>query len=196
MTIDEKLQHFYDTTVEECQEEAELSVAEHKKHLAEELESYKQFHKHTSDDAVKAESESVSREISKVLSAEQLSMKRNWNLRQNEYREKLFAEVKVLLEDFRATRKYEEYLCKKIREAKSFAESDEIFIYLSEEDQTLMDALSAKTGVSLEIAPKSFLGGIRARIPSKNILIDNSFLSSMETLKKEFKFDGGRKRHE
>jgi V/A-type H+-transporting ATPase subunit E len=35
------------------------------------------------------------------------------------------------------------------------------------------------------------MGGIKATIPAKNILIDNSFLSAYEKLKKEFKFDGG-----
>ncbi len=196
MTIDEKLQHFYDATVEECREEAEQSVALHKEHLAEELESYKKFHEQTARDTIKAETENISREISKVLSAEQLSLKRNWNLRQNEYREKLFGEVKVLLDAFTASKEYDDYLIRKIREAVDFAESDEIKIYLSPEDKDKQSALSSQTGISLEIASKSFLGGIKAHIPSKNILIDNSFLSSMEALKKEFKFDGGRKRHE
>ena len=42
-----------------------------------------------------------------------------------------------------------------------------------------------------EIAKDSFLGGIRATIPQKNILIDHSFAGNFEAAYKEFKFDGG-----
>ena len=38
---------------------------------------------------------------------------------------------------------------------------------------------------------EDFLGGIRAEIPGKNILIDNSFATNLAAMRKEFKFDGG-----
>ena len=35
-----------------------------------------------------------------------------------------------------------------------------------------------KTGISLQVSGEDFIGGIRAEIPHKNILIDNSFAAN------------------
>ena len=46
---------------------------------------------------IKAETANARREINKALSAEQLTIKRDWTKKQNELKEKLFAEVKIQL---------------------------------------------------------------------------------------------------
>ena len=86
---------------------------------------------------------------------------------------------------------YQDYLCTRIQKAREFAGNDEIFIYLSPEDTALQRSIVAKTGFTVELSKEPFMGGIKATIPAKNILIDNSFMSAYEKLKKEFKFDGG-----
>ena len=45
------------------------------------------------------------------------------------------------------------------------------------------------------LAEDSFLGGIRAVIPQKNILIDDTLLTSFQNEKENFNYDGGL-RHE
>lgn len=45
MTIEEKLQHFYDTSVAEAQTEAENTLEAHKKSLEEMLEKHKESRK-------------------------------------------------------------------------------------------------------------------------------------------------------
>ena len=72
-----------------------------------------------------------------------------------------------------------------------FAENDEIHIFLSSTDRERLDALIQKTGISLQVSGEDFIGGIRAEIPHKNILIDNSFAANLDAMRKEFKFDGG-----
>ena len=86
---------------------------------------------------------------------------------------------------------YEEYLCRKIREARDFAEDDEVQIFLSANDKDRLNTLIEKTEVPLQISQEDFLGGIRAEIPQKNILIDNSFSENLASMQQEFKFDGG-----
>ena len=66
-------------------------------------------------------------------------------------------------------------------------------ISLSPEDKDLAGKVSGETGVPLTVSEESFLGGIRAAIPHKNILIDNSFQEGLNTLRREFKFEGGLK---
>lgn len=143
------------------------------------------------DKVFQQETASARREINKALSAEQLTIKRDWTRKQNELKEKIFSEVKGLLESFTKTPEYENYLTAKIKEALDFAGNDDITIYLSPEDRSLAEKLQHTTGTAIQLAKDSFLGGIRATIPQKNILIDHSFAGNFEAAYKEFKFDGG-----
>lgn len=191
MTIDEKLSHFYDVTIEDAQAKAAGILEEHRKALAQMTEKHKADSQENAQVQIKAETANARREINKALSAEQLTIKRDWTKKQNELKEKLFSEVKELLDSFTKTPEYETYLTGKIKEALDFAEDDEISVYLSPEDSALAEKLQQTTGVTIQIAKDSFLGGIRATIPQKNILIDHSFAGNFEAAYKEFKFDGG-----
>ena len=191
MTIDEKLSHFYDITVEDARAKSAAILEEHKEALEKMTEERKTLSEENAQAQIKAETASARREINKALSAEQLTIKRDWTKKQNELKEKLFSEVKELLDSFTKTPEYETYLTGKIKEALAFAEDDEISVYLSPEDSALAEKLQQTTGVTIQIAKDSFLGGIRATIPQKNILIDHSFAGNFEAAYKEFKFDGG-----
>lgn len=191
MTIDEKLSHFYDITVEDARTKAAAILEEHKEALEKMTAERKALSKENAQAQIKAETANARREVNKALSAEQLTIKRDWTKKQNELKEKLFSEVKELLDSFTKTPEYETYLTGKIKESLAFAENDEISVYLSPEDSALAEKLQQTTGVTIQIAKDSFLGGIRATIPQKNILIDHSFAGNFEAAYKEFKFDGG-----
>ena len=150
MTIEEKLKHFYDTSVDEARRQAEKDVREHKEALDAALEEHKKMSLGNAASSRKAEIANAKREI-----------------------------------------RYEEYLCTKIEEAVCFAEHDEIQIYLSKEDEPRLKSLTVKTGFPLKLSDESFIGGIKAIIPEKNILIDNSFEEGYQAAYREFKFDGG-----
>lgn len=191
MTIEEKLQHFYDSSIEEAYQEASQMIEEHKKNLDAMLSEHKRSRRQSAEAEVKAEAENARREVNKALSAQQLMIKRNWTKKQNELKDKLFAEVQNLLEDFVKTPEYDSYLCRKIKDAQDFAGEDELHIYLTPSDSSRLESISQKTGAELRLADEEFIGGIRAIIPGKNILIDNSFREAFLACKKEFKFDGG-----
>lgn len=193
MTIDEKLSHFYDVTIEDAQAKAAGILEEHRKALAQMTEKHKADSQENAQVQIKAETANARREINKALSAEQLTIKRDWTKKQNELKEKLFAEVKTQLENFRNTPDYPAYLESKIKEALDFAEQDKINIYLSPEDNALLPDLVERTKAFITVSAEDFLGGIRATIPHKNILIDHSFAGNFQAVYKEFKFDGGPK---
>lgn len=94
MTIEEKLTHFYDTSVEEARRQAEKDVREHKEALDAALEEHKKMSLGNAASSRKAEIANAKREINKALSAEQLHIRRNWTARQSRLKEKLFAEVR------------------------------------------------------------------------------------------------------
>ena len=193
MTIDEKLSHFYDVTIEDAQAKAAGILEEHRKALAQMTEKHKADSQENAQVQIKAETANARREINKALSAEQLTIKRDWTKKQNELKEKLFAEVKTQLENFRNTPDYPAYLENKIKEALEFAEQDKINIYLSPEDSALLPDLVERTKAFITVSAEDFLGGIKATIPHKNILIDHSFAGNFQAVYKEFKFDGGPK---
>lgn len=193
MTIDEKLSHFYDVTVEDAQAKAAGILEEHRKALAQMTEKHKADSQENAQVQIKAETANARREINKALSAEQLTIKRDWTKKQNELKEKLFAEVKTQLENFRNTPDYPAYLESKIKEALDFAEQDKINIYISPEDSALLPDLVERTKAFITVSAEDFLGGIKATIPHKNILIDHSFAGNFQAVYKEFKFDGGPK---
>ena len=72
MTIDEKLSHFYDITVEEAHEKAAAILDEHKAALEKMAEEHKTLSEENAQTQIKAETASARREINKALSAEQL----------------------------------------------------------------------------------------------------------------------------
>ena len=193
MTIDEKLSHFYDVTIEDAQAKAAGILEEHRKALAQMTEKHKADSQENAQVQIKAETANARREINKALSAEQLTIKRDWTKKQNELKEKLFAEVKTQLENFRNTPDYPAYLDSKIKEALDFAEQDKINIYLSPEDSALLPDLVERTKAFITVSAEDFLGGVKATIPHKNILIDHSFAGNFQAVYKEFKFDGGPK---
>lgn len=191
MTTEEKLQHFYDVAVGEAKAEADAMIEKHKQQLDSDFEDYKKFKEQEFEGQLKAETANAQREINKALSAEQLAIKKKWSRRQSELKEKLFVEVKTKLEDFMSSPAYEDYLCQKIMEAKEFAGSDNMTVYITSADTEHLSSLAAKTGIAPTVSKESFMGGIKAIIPEKNILIDHSFEQAYYSIKKNFTFDGG-----
>lgn len=191
MTIDEKISHFYDVTVEEARAESAAILEQHKQKLEKMLEEHKALSTESAKVQIKAETENVRREVNKALSAEQLTIKRDWNKKQNELKEKLFSEVKQHLQTFTKSPEYIDYLCAKIKEARDFAGEDEMQVYLCPQDSDLLPEIVKRTGFPVQLSSDDFMGGIRAAIPQKNILIDHSFEGNFEAAYKEYKFDGG-----
>ena len=86
---------------------------------------------------------------------------------------------------------YLEYLSQRIQEARDFAGEDALVVYLDPADQNRIPELAARFGFAPVVSREAFLGGMRAVIRSKNILIDNSFATLLREAKEEFVFAGG-----
>ena len=193
MTTEEKLQHFYEVSIESAKEEASKAISEYKASLEENLEKHKKEKQAASENQFKIESENAAREINKALSSEHLHIKRRLSKKQQELQEKLFDEVEEMLQTFLATPQYEDWLEEKIKKALEAAGEDQVEIYLSSGDQSLAEEMEKRTGIRPLISQTSFIGGIRAVIPDKNILIDYTLLTMLENEKENFNFDGGLK---
>ena len=77
-------------------------------------------------------------------------------------------------------RSYKDYLTAKIQMAGEVAGTEPVIIYLDPSDEDKKAELEEKTGAGLTVSEIKFGGGIRAVIRSRNILIDESFLTRLE----------------
>ena len=191
MTTEEKLQHFYEVSMDTAREEATKVLDEYKAALETEMERHKQEKQAASESQFKIDSDNAAREINKALSAEHLHIKRKLSKKQQKLKESIFAEVEELLDDFSKKPEYTDWLEDKIKQSLEIAENDSVQIYLTAKDSAKAEELTKRTGINPLISETDFLGGIRAVIPEKNILIDNTFLTAFENEKERFNFDGG-----
>lgn len=191
MTTEEKLQHFYEVSMDTAREEATKVLDEYKAALETEMERHKQEKQAASESQFKIDSDNAAREINKALSAEHLHIKRKLSKKQQKLKESIFAEVEKLLDDFSKKPEYTDWLEDKIKQSLEIAQNDSVQIYLTAKDSAKAEELTKRTGITPLISETDFLGGIRAVIPEKNILIDNTFLTAFENEKERFNFDGG-----
>ena len=191
MTTEEKLQHFYEVSMDTAREEATKVLDEYKAALETEMERHKQEKQAASESQFKIDSDNAAREINKALSAEHLHIKRKLSKKQQKLKESIFAEVEELLDDFSKKPEYTDWLEDKIKQTWEIAQHDSVQIYLTAKDSAKAEELTKRTGITPLISETDFLGGIRAVIPEKNILIDNTFLTAFENEKERFNFDGG-----
>lgn len=191
MTTEEKLQHFYEVSMDTAREEATKVLDEYKAALETEMERHKQEKQAASESQFKIDSDNAAREINKALSAEHLHIKRKLSKKQQKLKESIFAEVEELLDDFSKKPEYTDWLENKIKQSLEIAENNSVQIYLTAKDSAKAEELTKRTGITPLISETDFLGGIRAVIPEKNILIDNTFLTAFENEKERFNFDGG-----
>ncbi len=193
MTTEEKLQHFYAFSMESACREAEQILSEYKTTLNAQFESHKEVKLAEADQQRFDQINKAKRDIYITLSAEQLNIRRLLSGKEREMKHQLFDEVRTKLMVFKtaSTDQYLEFLCKKITEAQTFAGTDAMTIYIDPSDAALAESITARTGITPTISNEIFLGGMRAVIHSKNILIDNSFTTLLQEAKDNFTFDGG-----
>ena len=189
LTTEEKLQHFYDLSIEAAVTDANNLISDHKAALDKLFADHKAVKLQQAETELQAESDKIKREFNKEISTKQIQIKRNLSARGDEFREQLFAEVEEKLLAFKQTPDYLSMLCRQIREALDFAGDDEMTIYIDSSDRALADEIVRNIHIdnfAPTISEESFIGGMRAVIRSKNILIDNSFLTLMKDEKDRF----------
>ena len=191
MTTEEKLQHFFDASIQSASEEAEKMKKEHKEALDKLFEEHRAAMERQAGAQLQAESDRLKRDINKEVSARQLEFRRQYSARTEEIKSLLFAEVEDKLKKFKTSPEYFDYLEKIIRQALSFAGEDAITVYIDPSDEALLPRLAETLGINPSISREAWGGGMRAVIRSKNILIDNSFATLLEEARKEYIFTGG-----
>jgi vacuolar-type H+-ATPase subunit E/Vma4 len=196
MTTEEKLQHFLNSCMEDASTRSEKMLADYQAALEKTFAEHKEDALRRQAMELRTESEKIKREGNKQLSIEHMKLRKTIGDKQEELKDKLFVELKDKLDNFMETSAYHDLLEKQIRAAKEFAGGEEMTIYLDPADEDNLQRLALHHGVDLKISAYSFIGGTRAVIPGKNVVIDNSFASRIAEAKENFRFETGVADHE
>lgn len=190
MTTEEKLKHFLDTCMKDVRIRSTRMLDEYTSALEKSFEDHKHDANHRAQLLIRQETERMERDINRQISAGQLDIRRLLGRRQDELKEELFADLQKRLDDYTKTPEYLRLLERQIQNAVQIADGQELSVYLDPSDQDKLDSLSLRyPEAQFKISSYSFLGGTRALIPSRNILIDNSFQSRLTEAKENFHFE-------
>lgn len=188
MTLDEKIELFSKAVVDSATKQNIEIVHQYKESLQKLYDEHNENALNKADAAYLAESENLVREKNRTLSREAINIKRKISEKSSELIDKLFQDIALKLKEYMKTPEYFDLLTTQISKAKTFAREDEIIIYINPSDEGLKQLLEENTGAKLTVSTRDFVGGTRAVIHSKNILIDNSFLTKLSEAKSSFSF--------
>ena len=192
MTLDEKLTNFTEYCVLAAKKKSEELILQQQTALDKDFEAYTVKSKEIADTQIKIEKENLEKKLNKELSNEQLHSKQLIGEARTELTDKLFVELSDKISNFINTKEYIELISSQIEYALKFADGDELIIYVDSTDESRLHELCARHQTDcIKISEHSFMGGTKALLPKKNILIDNSFTKKLETAKLRFMFDLG-----
>lgn len=192
MTLDEKLTNFTEYCVLAAKKKSEELILQQQAALDKDFEAYTVKSKEIADAQIKIEKENLEKKLNKELSNEQLHSKQLIGEARTELTDKLFVELSDKISNFINTKEYIELISSQIEYALKFADGDELIIYVDSTDESRLHELCARHQTDcIKISEHSFMGGTKALLPKKNILIDNSFAKKLETAKLRFMFDLG-----
>lgn len=189
MTTEEKLQHFLKASIEDATNRSQKNVKEYEEALEKISKEHQEDTLKNAELQIKFEQDKLERDKNKEISKQTLHIKRKLTQKQSELKDKLFVEVKQMLCEYMETKEYTDLLVKEIKEALLIAKDSDVTIYIDPADAEKLRNLEMLTGVALNISDYSFIGGTRAVIRDRNILIDNSFAKKLEEAKENFNFN-------
>lgn len=191
MNLEEKITQLREVVMSEARAEGNAIIENHRNVLESLFDKHKKEAEAQSEIRVKSETTKARRQVNQAAAKAEVELKRALGKCQKELKSKLFDEVEMLLMEYRETEEYTEYLCRKIREAAVFANGDGLVIYITPSDAKKKETLEAKTGMTITISEYEFMGGMRAVIQNRNILIDHSFQTALEAEYQKFSFVAG-----
>lgn len=191
MTNEEKLQLFYDNSLDSAREEARKQTEERKEALEKLFQEHKADKLRQAKIELDSEEQRIRRENNARLAGEQLKIRHQLAEKTHEIKERVFTDVKNRLDQFKKSPEYSAYLMTCIRKAMDQMNvmPSQITFYMAPSDAGLVDQISERCGVTIELADEKILGGIQSRLNGKNVLIDDSFASRLSEIWNTFSLE-------
>ncbi len=189
MNLEEKLENFYNTSMEDARQESAKELKGYRKALK------KIFTEHQ-EEAVRKQKLTLQTETTEnqqisnmEIAREQMAMKREISQKEEELTEQLFAETKELLADFKKKPEYLALMERQVKYACDFSQGEQFILYIDPSDEPHLARLraAATENAQILVSKEEFGGGTRAVLHSMNILIDNSFKKRFAEVKEDFR---------
>ena len=165
--------------MEEARAEGNAIMKQHEDALLGVFDQHRAEILRQSETRVKAESVNAQQQLIMAMSKAQLELKRELSKTQKELKKELFEEVREVVQEYMKTEEYTRLLIAYIEKAAKFADGASMTIYINPTDEDKKEYL------------EDFIGGVRAVIHEKNILIDHAFKGAIEGEYRKFVFKGG-----
>ena len=186
MTLEEKLDIFYNTAISDAMNQSTQIIEEYKQNLDKLQKEHEEEILLKSKTTLKNETEYLIRDKNKRISEETLKLRRLVTQKTNEFEKRIFQRVEQRLFDFMKTPDYLNLLQKQIEYALHYAKGEKIELYINASDENKLDTLEQKFQCSIQISNIDFMGGTRAVIRNRNVLIDNSFATKLAEERESF----------
>lgn len=191
MTLEEKIEQLRVTSMEEARAEGNDIINSYRTALEKVLQDHKVEAIRQMETRIKAETTNAKQQKNQAMAKAQLNLKRKEGRVQQELKDKIFREVMKMAEEYMKTESYKEFLLRCIRKSVEFAGREELTLYINPSDVEMKEELEVKSGTFLTVSQEDFIGGIRAVIQGRNILIDHSFRNALRNEYDQFIFSGG-----
>lgn len=187
MTTEEKLNNFYDMAIEEASKQSDDMLKEYQVSLDTILDNAKEDMERKSVLTLKNTKETLERDKNKAVSDASIEALKTRNIRTSQLKEDIFNRVMDKINTFKESEAYVELLIKQVNKANLFSKDNDMIIYIDPSDEPIKSRIEQATNVTLTLSNRPFLGGIRAVIQAKNILIDESFTTKLAEKKENYK---------
>ncbi len=188
MNLEVKLDHFYQSVIDEATNESENILVDYKATLKKIYDEKKEALETKAQARLKVETDNLYREKNKQLSNEAVEIRKTLSVKTQELKDLLFNDVKLKVMEYMKAPEYDKLLEAQITSAYNFARGEAITIYINASDSSKLESLQQATGVELTVSNIDFIGGTRAVIHSRHVLIDNSFATKLAEEKNNFQF--------
>lgn len=186
MTIEEKMEHFKSVSLENASNKSNDILTAYKQSLDEQFEKHKEEAIADSKSTEEAKLNAIRLEAKRELAKAQAEVKRTITTRQNALKADIFSIVNTKLDEYKHTDEYILLLTKQIKAVQSDFSDTEITFYIDSSDKALLEILTKETGANIQISQVSFIGGTKAIIEARNMLVDNSFKTKLNEEQEKF----------
>jgi|GEM_PF-781850 len=186
MDINDKLQHFREVSLNHATMKKTSLLKDYTDGVDIQLENHKEAADKRYETQKKTGMDKLKNEAASDYSYKSQLVKKKLSDRKNELTDSVFDEVNTLLEDFYKSEDYYKFLVDRINNAKKYADSSELVVYIDKEDEDKAEKLKKDTDVNIIVSDESFGRGIRGEIKEKNIFINDSIADKLNMAKDNF----------
>ncbi|NLM50444.1 MAG: hypothetical protein GX196_05775 [Clostridiaceae bacterium] len=174
MDINRKLEHMTHTVLNDALRKRHEIIEKSKKVVEDALKEAEIRALKASYEKIQEETHKSQREKQEKISNASIEAKKQLIKRRDELEQQIVENVTKRIYEYKKSGEYKNWVLGLVNEAKKLDEN--IIVYLDKSDEGLMDDLGVKNVV---LCDEGFIGGARICVPSKNYVIDHTYMRAL-----------------